>query len=376
MTRRKTTRILAILCACIMMLAMVVPYAMAMEVTHEIIETPGENQAPFSMSAGDNIEFEILAEFSENAEKPDEIDIDVNDCMLFVDVDEISVYDNAGNELYWTGIEETTKENETVKLYLSAIPTEAVSLKLTYTCCAKDILSAGVKGMYNTAHIITHVNNVRQNESSSVDVESRRVYTWYMELWTIDTRKDRQISTTSSGATNKGTQTGVDMHPGQAVSGASFKIYTDADLTKPLSFLPEFRTYRVCSDAMAKHVDEITMDNGGRALITGLKSGEYWIQETEPACGYDPAIKKPIRVEFAYDESELPEVKLINHFDNATDNNFRIETRRGPQILIDYRNVYDKTVIAHYAAITLTGVCGGLLALALAYYTHKRKKKL
>ena len=59
---------------------------------------------------------------------------------------------------------------------------------------------SGTAGMYNNAHVITHVNNIRENESREVTQESRAVHCWYVELWTFDSNKPKQTIVTSSNS--------------------------------------------------------------------------------------------------------------------------------------------------------------------------------
>lgn len=362
---RPAYRLIAAIAAVIMLLASVIPTASAIDAEHEILNTPTEERPPFSISPNDDITFKITADFNYDMNKPDEIDIRLDTSFLFVKTNEAVVYDVNGNQLEWAGVERTSKENDLVKLYLAPMPETAASICLTYTCTVDEIVSIGPAGMSNKANIITHTNGVQRDEniSSSIEVESRSAYSWFMELWTIDSSKKRQVITTSTGSTNYGTGSGPDMHPGQSVEGASFKIYTDENLINNLSFAESFRRYVVCSDANAKHVDEIHLDNAGRADIIGLRAGTYWVQETKPANEYNKAVSEPIKVEFTYDEDELPSVKLINVYDQHTTESNNIETRNGPAIIIDYKdyktaNPHAKQLIATaiiLAAIAITG---------------------
>lgn len=372
---RYACSILAAIILALLTTALIPVTVFALELSHEVSSTPTEVKPPFTVSPYDEVVFEIIAEFNANEEKPDEIDIDIHDCLLFNDVDGISVF-SGNKKLDYDGAENIEKENGSVKIYLSPLPETADRIELYYTCTAREIVSIGTAGMYNNAHVITHVNNIRENESREVTQESRAVHCWYVELWTFDSNKPKQTivtSSNSSGGTT--TTTGQDMHQGQSVGGAGFEIYEDKNLTEKISFLPGFRRYTVCSEANAKSVDEIHLDNSGRATIVGLKNGTYYIKETKPANEYEPVLDQPIELQFTYDESELPNVKLINKIDDTTVENTHVEMRRGPQILIDYgEDKFDtKIIIAGAVVLILAGVL--VANIRITVDKHKKETK-
>ena len=372
----KIRRFAAAAFAVVMLLASVAPSAMAMDVEHEIAMTTHQNVPPFSVSYGDQVAFMVTAEFQYGEPKPDEVCIDLNDCLSFVGADLAVAYDASGRELEWAGWSGAEFRDGHAIVHLEPLPETAVRMELRYVCRAEEVLSCGRSGMYNTAHVIAHENDEHRNISASTDAVSRLVYSWYIELWTIDTRKPKEIKTTGSGNSAGTAMTGYDMHPGQAVEGARFRIYTDEELTDPLTFVAGFRTYKVCPDSVAKHVDEIVMDNGGRASVTGMRAGTYWIQETAPATGYDTALSAPIKLTLGYSEDDLPEVKLEAEYDETTAGNFRVATRGGPQILIDYRTVYDRTVIASYAKTVAVAVAiGAATGVGLWFFKKNIRRK-
>ena len=369
---KRTCRILAAVCAIITLLAITVSPALALDAGHDIISTAAETTPPFSVSTGDNITFQVTAELQPNDALPDEIELTIHTCLQFIGVTDIRIYDTNHQQLDYTGISGVRTRENIAQIFLDTLPENTARIELDYTCTAGEILSNGRSGMSNRARVITHMEDARINISDSIEVESPRVYTWYMELWTIDDNKPRQITTTSSDSKNNGTTYGPDTHPGQSVEGARFKIYDNASLINPLCFIEGFRTYKVCPEAMAKHVDEIFIDDGGKITITGLKFGEYWIQEIAPADGYDMVTTEPIKITFAPDEDELPTVKLINLYNDATMENERIETRNGPQILINYQKTRPADIFS-FIALTVLVLTGASILVIKSIFKKQRK---
>ena len=360
-------RFIAMLAAIIMLLAWTAPMAFAMTASHEIISTSQQTSPPYSVQPSDEILFEINAEFLTEDEKPDEIDIVTNSSLEFVEVTNYGVYNTNSEPLPWDGIESIGMMDGAMKIMLAPIPETAVRLEITYTCTAGTILTIGPNGMANKASIITHVNNVRENDCTVQEVESRSVYAWGLWLWTIDSNKEYED-------VGKNNNSGQDMHPGQSVPNAAFSIYTDPELSHKLTFTESFRRYVVCPESKADHTDIVKLDNAGLVHVGGLTSGTYYIVEERPAKGYASAITDPIQVSFDYDTKSLPEVKLINLYDQASANNKHIEFREGPTIMIDYKENIIKTPKVLPLALTIAGT-GVILFIGPMLYTEYTKRK-
>ena len=133
---RYACSILAAIILALLTTALIPVTVFALELSHEVSSTPTEVKPPFTVSPYDEIVFEIIAEFNANEEKPDEIDIDIHDCLLFNDVDGISVF-SGNKKLDYDGAENIEKENGSIKIYLSPLPETADRVELYYTCTAR-----------------------------------------------------------------------------------------------------------------------------------------------------------------------------------------------------------------------------------------------
>ena len=84
------------------------------------------------------------------------------------------------------------------------------------------------------------------------------------------------------------------------LSGAKFKLYTDADCTK--EYIPKN------ADGTTGTALNIETGADGRMTIQGLDAGKYWLQESEAPAGYVRDTRKvPIEIIAATEEVELTE---------------------------------------------------------------------
>lgn len=103
----------------------------------------------------------------------------------------------------------------------------------------------------------------------------------------------------------KHTGTGVDKKP---LAGAEFKLYTDVDCTKVLTFTKNNADkYRY--DTASKN-ETLTSSNDGMINIEGIKEGTYYLKEIEAPKGYNK-LAEPIKIIIEQSTDRTPIMKNV-----------------------------------------------------------------
>lgn len=318
----------------------------------------------YTMSPGDTVQYAV------NLELPDEaalICIKPDSVLNFVSAGDLAVDDNEGKPFFTASLSYTTTDGYFYNL--EEMPHGGKG-SFTYVLSLTDSPAVGEVGMACDVSVLDADGNIL---SSS---ESPRVYSLYMSISTVDTRLPKSETTSKKEPV-------VTTYNGQYVGEGAFTLYTDKEMRHPVSFLEDFREFTVCPDGTDMSTQALATDLGGYLTVKGLRSGTYYLCESEAPVDYYKATSGPIVITLDLEENDKGELKMtMTQTPMEQDDNevvlLRDETRSST-VLLDYKDASSSLVKALLrkpaAVITMVIIVAILAGVRYTAFTAFGKKK-
>lgn len=312
----------------------------------------------YTVSPGDTIQYAVRLELPETAAL---ISIKPDTSLNFMNAGSLVVMDADGNTTFEQNLGYTSTDGYFYDL--SDMPSAGTGV-FTYVVSVSDSPSTGVGGMDCDIEVSDADGKILTAS------ESPSIYSLDAIIHTVDTRLPLDKDATK--------KQNIAAYAGQGVEGAEFVLYYDQELRHPVSFTEAFRTYTVCPDGTDNSTTTIVEDISGRLALKGLRSGTYYLVESEPAIDYYKATSSPITVALDLTRDTKGNLKITvneNTEEKKEDSVVHLSSgSNGTTVLLDYRN--SGTMFRGQDNIVLLTACGlgALITAGVIVYVSERKK--
>ena len=261
------------LLSAIFILSMFLMMAMALSATanateakpiieYKVMDTSGSKldvANSYTVETGDTVTFEIDIT---NLTNPEMLSIVSDDKLQFQQIVEMTAIDRNNQVVPWT-YHNTVPVNNKIEINATGLPDNVYRLNVVYTSTvlqSEQYIEHGVAGQ------VLYIDNGTTYAIDSAD----ELYGLNFKLSVVDSSK------------NANTENFLDT--------GSYTMYYNSAMTRPVHFVKDGSTYHVVPEWDGRGEDHINIEETGTSNIVGLKSGVYYLTQTNAPADYSANI--------------------------------------------------------------------------------------